>query len=479
MTSVLSIVVALVMAFSSIGGAPVKTEGPVSFDAKISLNQEAVMALAGDSATVPEETAKTVKVIGDILDAITVKGTGDKETGELALYAGDDLLLSFGVKSAEDGLRIASSLLGSSVIYISAETMQGMQQQMQTSAQGVNLQALIEAVNNLDREQLQKDWIEICGKMVNALEEKKGETENGDFTVDGLTFTAKTPVNITYTEFVTLGLNSLKEMLAKEYMQPVIQALNNDQDLAASIDETIKELSSKPEDEKPELQCAVYSDEKGNAYNVYDFTQAVKTAATETDAAEVDSLHVGNGTVDGLNKGNISFVTKKAGADMTFTSTEDGAMDILAKVNDGKDNAEITVTRDAAGKAEIRCKILSAGSPAEAVVVGKLEPTENDRMQYSTEVFYGDDEKALLTISGTAGKGGEAISTYDGKDITAIPVEKFSDTEDKSATTQLYISVMANFLKIRSTLVKNLPEDTAAWVNEQFSQMLSPGTKNQ
>ena len=478
MTSVLGILVALVMAFSSIGGAPIKTEGPVSFDAKIGLDQENVLALAGAETTVPEETAKTVKVISDILDAITVKGTGDKETGELALYAGDDLLLSFGVKNAEDGLRIASSLLGSSVIYISAETMQGMQQQMLANARGMDLQALIEAVNNLDKEQLQKDWIEICGKLVKALEEKKGEPENGDFTVDGLAFAAKKPVNVTYTEFITLVLENLKEMLTKDYMQPVIKALNSDQDIAASIDESIKELSSKPEEEKPELQCAVYSDGKGGAYVVYDFTQAVKTAATETDAVEVESLHMGSGTVDGQYKGNINFVTKKAGADMTFTRTEDGAMDILAKVIDDKNTADITFTRDAAGKAELNCQIHDTATGTDATILGKLEPTENDRVQYSAEMFFGNAEKPWLTISGTAGKGGEAISAYDGKDITAIPVEKFADAEDKSATTQLYITVMANFLKIRSTLVKNLPDDTAAWVNEQFTQMLSPGTKN-
>ena len=164
---------------------------------------------------------------------------------------------------------------------------------------------------------------------------------------------------------------------------------------------------------------------------------------------------------------------------MTFTRAEDGAMDLLAKVNDGKDNADIIVTKDAAGNAEMKCKIHSTTTDTEVIVLGKAEPMGNDRVQFSVEVFYDNIEKALLTISGTAGKGGDAVSVYDGKGITTVPVEKVADTEDKSTTAQLYISVIANFLKIRSTLVKNLPEDTAAWVNEQFSQMLSPGTRNQ
>ena len=272
MNSVLGILVALIMAFSSIGGTPVQTEGPVSFDAKISLDAQSLLNLAGAGASVPEETEKTITVVSDILDALTVKGVADKDAGEINLYAGNDLLLSLGARNTEEGMRIASSLLGSQVILISAEMMQASRQQIMASAQGMNLQALVEALKNLDEEQLKKDYIEICGNIVKAVEEKKGETENGSFTVDGLTFTAKTPVNITYTELMTVTLNGLKELVTKDYMKPVIEALNSDQDLASSIDESIKRLNDQPEEEKPELQVTAYSDEKGNTYNVFTAT---------------------------------------------------------------------------------------------------------------------------------------------------------------------------------------------------------------
>ena len=72
MNSVLGILVALIMAFSSIGGTPVQTEGPVSFDAKISLDAQSLLNLAGAGASVPEETEKTITVVSDILDALTV-----------------------------------------------------------------------------------------------------------------------------------------------------------------------------------------------------------------------------------------------------------------------------------------------------------------------------------------------------------------------------------------------------------------------
>ena len=51
MNAALGILLALIMAFSSIGGTPVQSEEPVSFDAKISLDGEAILNLAGAGAT--------------------------------------------------------------------------------------------------------------------------------------------------------------------------------------------------------------------------------------------------------------------------------------------------------------------------------------------------------------------------------------------------------------------------------------------
>lgn len=473
MNAALGILLALIMAFSSIGGTPVQSEEPVSFDAKISLDGEAILNLPGAGATNTEQAAQTVKVISDILNAVTLKGNAEKDAGEIALFAGDDQLLSFGARSTEDGLRIASSLFGKQVIFISAETMQAMQQQMTASRTGVNLQALVDALKNLDKEQLQKDWIEICGNMVKAFEEKKGETEIGSFTVDGLTFTSKTPVDINYTELATAGLNCLKELISKDYMKPVIQALNSDQDLVSSIDESIKQLSNQPEEEKPELQVAVYLDEKGNTYNVYDMTQAQKTEATETDTAETVNLHVGNGKVDGQDKGCFTFTTKNGGADMTMIRAEDGSVNVTGKVEDGKDTADISYNKDAAGKAEMNCKIHATDT--EAAIVAKAEPTENERMQFSMEVFFGNSEKALLTITGTAGKGAETVSVYDGEGIGTIPVEKLLDSENSAVGRGLTVTLGANAIKAMTTLIGHLPEDSAAvlW------QLITPAQNTQ
>ena len=287
MNSILSIVMAIVMAFSSIGGVTAALEEPVSFDAKISVDADGILALAGTEIT--EETKQTVSIVKDILGVLTLKGVAAKDNAELDLLAGNDVMLSVGVKNAEDGgLLAASSLLGSQVISVSAETVQALQQQAQASM--TEATAGMGGLENLDREQIAKDFAEIAEKTMKAFEEKKGETETGDFTVDDMKFTAKTPVNMTYTEFMELVLNSAKELLAKESLQPVVQAAGKDKDLIAEIDKEIEKLNSMPEEEKPEVQFALYSNENEGGYFVCDMTRAAKE---ENDKAE--TMHVGIG----------------------------------------------------------------------------------------------------------------------------------------------------------------------------------------
>ena len=203
MSSILSALLAIIMAFSSIGGATAVLEEPVSFDAKINLDGDGILALAGDE--LPEETKQTIAIVKDILSVLTLKGVASKDGTELDLLAGEDVFVSIGVKNTEDGgLLAASSLLGSMVLSVSAETLQALQEEVQASTSEAS--AGLDSLQTLDKEQIAKDTAEVGEKLIQAFEAKKGETETGEFTVDDMTFTAKTPVNMTYAELVELLL---------------------------------------------------------------------------------------------------------------------------------------------------------------------------------------------------------------------------------------------------------------------------------
>ena len=467
MNSILSIVMAIVMAFSSIGGVTAALEEPVSFDAKISVDADGILALAGTEIT--EETKQTVSIVKDILGVLTLKGVAAKDNAELDLLAGNDVMLSVGVKNAEDGgLLAASSLLGSQVISVSAETVQALQQQAQASM--TEATAGMGGLENLDREQIAKDFAEIAEKAMKAFEEKKGETETGDFTVDDFKFTAKTPVNMTYTEFMELVLNSAKELLAKESLQPVVQAAGKDKDLIAEIDKEIEKLNSMPEEEKPEVQFALYSNENEGGYFVCDMTRAAKE---ENDKAE--TMHVGIGGGEEPARIRFSMKQNQETMDIAADIAKDNTADLRAHVN-AKDGsvADIAVTFDATGNLDIAADINSGDVAAKMLL--KTEATEDERTKYTLDVFMNNNEQPLVNITGSAGKGGETVSVYEGEDVTVLPFETLMNDTEGTASGKLQMTLTAGVLKAITTLTKNLPADTATWLNKQVMQMMMPKT---
>ena len=435
MNSILSIVMVIVMAFSSIGGVTAALEEPVSFDAKISVDADGILALAGTEIT--EETKQTVSIVKDILGVLTLKGVAAKDNAELDLLAGNDVMLSIGVKNAEDGgLLAASSLLGSQVISVSAETVQALQQQAQASM--TEATAGMGGLENLDREQIAKDFAEIAEKAMKAFEEKKGETETGDFTVDDFKFTAKTPVNMTYTEFMELVLNSAKELLAKESLQPVVQAAGKDKDLIAEIDKEIEKLNSMPEEEKPEVQFALYSNENEGGYFVCDMTRAAKE---ENDKAE--TMHVGIGGGEEPARIRFSMKQNQETMDIAADIAKDNTADLRAHVN-AKDGsvADIAVTFDATGNLDIAADINSGDVAAKMLL--KTEATEDERTKYTLDVFMNNNEQPLVNITGSAGKGGETVSVYEGEDVTVLPFETLMNDTEGTASGKLQMTLTAD-----------------------------------
>ena len=237
--AIMTIVMVLVMAVSSLGGMTAEMQEPASFDAKISADVQTLMLMTGNSASMDQDATAAV---GDIFSALTLKGTADQERIELGLFAGEqeETLLTLGAKKDGEAVTVASSLLGSQVIGVTAEEVQAILEQMGSS---VNTDA-ISGIPEIDKEQMQKDSAELTEKLTKAFEEKMGETENGEFTVDGLAFTSRTPVKMTYEEAAELLLTSVKELIEKESYQQFLQAMqqSQNQDLAAEIDKAIEKI---------------------------------------------------------------------------------------------------------------------------------------------------------------------------------------------------------------------------------------------
>ncbi len=467
MKKLISLILIIAMAFSCIGSVAEGLEGPVSFDAKISLNKDAlVKAIAGDNA-VPEETATALKAINDILDVLSLKGVVNNGTFELGLFAGEDAVVTLGVKSAEDGITLVSSMIDGIAINVSKEMMEQMTAASAENASNVDMQAAMEELKNLDKEQIKKDCEAFEENLKNVLSGRKGAVEAGGFVVDEMTFTGKAPVDIDYTELMSVILMNVKDLLAKESFQPIIKAFGQSVDLNAEIDKALAELVKQPDSEKPELKITVYTDADQCEYDVIEMLRI--TAATEGTPARDEKVYIGFGTIDKLNKAHINVLADKMNMDMALTAKEDGSSDVKTVVVAEGATSETVATTDAAGNMDLVSNIKSADADVKIHVT--VTAVEGDRKNFTAEVFYGEGDQALLTITGSAGKGGETFSVFEGDGITVIPAEKLSDRTDTSAAMQLSSAAQTGIIKCLSVLMSNLPSESSTWLASQFMSM--------
>ena len=92
-------------------------------------------------------------------------------------------------------------------------------------------------------------------------------------------------------------------------------------------------------------------------------------------------------------------------------------------------------------------------------------------------LYFGNPEKLLLTVTGSYGKGGSPVSVYEGDDITVTSLEDLKNDETGKATTPVKMMLSANAMMAVATLAKNLPDDTAAWIAEQVRKLVSSSPK--
>lgn len=522
MESLFSMILAVVMAFTSVGGMTATIEDAVSFEMNISMDAEEILALAdelrtdetvlsavtdavpvpaADSGTeaITEETIHTVKAIGDILNAVTLKGVATKDAAELDLMAGEDaVLLSLGMKNAEEGVTVASTLLNKEVIFVSAEAIQEqlrkqeeMQQQLEqlqqslgtetAGASGTDLQGALDQMQNLDKEQIAKDCAEVGEKLAKEIEARKGETETGEFTVDGLAFTGRTPVNMTYKEFAELLLNCVRELAAKDSLKAAIQASGTDID--EEISKAIEALNAM--ETEPEFGLAIFTNADNGVYYVCDLVNKVtaeETAAeaeTQPEAAETEATpeaaeevknHLAFGDVDGLNRAVIISEQGDRRMDIVSTGTKEGAINVNATILQKDSSGEISAKKDEAGNVDMVCNVKT--EKADMTITVKTEKTEDDRIGFAFSLANGDADKAILAITGSAGKGGKLESVFEG-DFKVTPITDLME-DTTGATAQRYaLTAMAGLLRSVSILTKYVPEESGAWVTNQVKQMIN------
>ena len=467
MSSIGSIILVIVMAFSSVFGATANLEGTTSFDAKIGLDMQTVMAMSGGSAD--EETNKAVE---EILDAITIKGVADKESAELDLFAGEDLMLSLGVKKQETGVRFASTLLKDMAIDCSDELIAQMQQQMMGSMvqgnSGVDLQSMMDQMQKMDWEQIGKDFSEAVEKVSLLIQEKTGEPEEGEFTVDGMNFTVKVPVNVTYVELTETLLLAAKEFVSKESVKPLLETLAKGQDIPAEIDKALENLKNQPAEQQYDLAIATYKDAEGSYYVSIDASRP----ASEDGTVKAEALHIGIGQIGNQSKVLVTSLDETR-FELTAGATENGSFELLVSLVGQGIAADANVVTGADGSFDATVNANIQNMP---IRIHAATAKAEERVNFQAEVYLMNMEKAMLTVNGSAGKGGEPVAVYEGETMAVIQAEKLMDDTDTSLSAQMQSKLMAGIMQGLSVLMKNVPKETSQWLATSMQQMMTPST---
>ena len=482
MNSILSIFLALTMLIASVGA-----QGPVYFEAAINVNPDAITQVMettqGLTGQVPgassapeaakpdaenqEQGVENARKIVEILNAIKLKGIADQGAGELQLVVAEQPFLTAGVKAAETGTILASSLLTPYTLVASPEALkaaaEGVGNSISQQTSNVDMQALMAAVQKIDPEQLKKDIDAFTRKIRTGF--KIGEPENGEYTVDGMNFTVKTAVDMTYEEIMVLLHESLRELLNSESLKEVVQALAKDKDLNAEIDNSLEKMKNTPEDQRPEMTAATYNSGTEAPYYVLDMV--TKTVAGETVKSQKN--HIGLGQIEGASL--IAFdMDNGASQTQIRTVTKDGNLEMNTQIASNDQNAVISGTRDAEGNAEITADIVNKQVTAK---IHETETVKEDGRDYLIEIHMNGSADPVLTITATSGKGGELVSVFEDETLKPIDVGTLQNGAQAQETTRtLTMTLAANLLKAVVALSKILPEEAGQWVLTQVQSMI-------
>lgn len=462
MKSFLSVLMALVMAFACIGGVFAEGTGTLNIEAEVHIDKDALLSLPGTT----EENKQQIALAADLLNVLKANLLTDGKVFQISLKAEDDALLDIGLKADGQGITLSSSLLGSKVIYLSAEVMKQLMQAGQAgqSAQipgGFNVQEITEVIKGLDKEQIAKDVSECVQDFSAKIQAKVGEPETGSYEVDGMVFTTKVPVNLTFDELMEMVITFAKNIVTKDSLSPLMKVLAKDKDVGAALDKKIEEIKNMPAEEKFDMNIAVYSNETGDTYLAADVSRKAKA---EGEKDEV--FHLGLGTVGGKTIGLYTGDNPGGTQNFYFEATAEKNVNMEGTF-DAKDSNVHMLVHAGPG---ISDSVVTVKASDATVMAHSNVQIQDGEGGFVYEWYYNDLEKAVITVNGKVSKGSEITSKFEGEGITVIPFEKLFDQKDTSTMSSLAMELSGQIMTAMNTLIKHLPEDTA----KMLTQMMIP-----
>ena len=313
MTSILSVVLAIMMALTGMCGTAAKDGQPVFVEAGIVLDGDLSILMAG-SGDQAEQMAPAMEALKSLLNALTIRFAADSSTAQMDILLNGTSAASLSAKAEEDGWAVVSSLFPTSMLTVKNETLA----QFNTTPVIEDPEAMAEAV---------KAPVE---QLISEFKATAGEPETGSWTVGGVEYTAKTVYNITTKEAIVKVLTTAKTILSDERLTGIISSVPSADGFdPASLDQALENIREQDESEMPALSVAEYANETGTCIEIIlekDGESVNMTVATAGQVTKVDLDVLGQLTlsmvIDQENKQfdlNASFAYE--GAAMTLAGS--------------------------------------------------------------------------------------------------------------------------------------------------------------
>jgi len=305
-----------------------KAPKPFTLNAKYTLNKQAVSMFGAMLAQGNESRLEKINSIVDFVNGLDYQLLFDGENAEGYVSLKGEALSSFAAKDQGETIKMWMDEFPNYAFIVK---------------KGVsNIAPTFKLPENLDKEKLTESFMKPVMKMLSSI--KYGEPETVNEEILGTTFTTKTPINMNLKEMALVGLNAVKEMLEDEQIASLIEQLKAKGikiDITG-IDEAIANVEKSKEEELPQVDAGVYTNENTDVIVRVIVTQDGKEVAHSIGGK------LGDGGVSEYQMGDkmaFSMRASKEGVNMTVKAQGmDFGLTIVPEARENGAAAKATLT---------------------------------------------------------------------------------------------------------------------------------------
>ena len=431
MKKILALVLALILGLSSVGAVADDYTATLDFD----FPTEQLLSMA--SIAMDEETLSMAQIMLPIINQLDLQLVAVDEQIQFNIVAKDTSIASLALGMQGDQFVVVSDLFPSYYLSVSMETVMALMEEAAAAMPQMD-EDMEEALENA-LENFSENW-------ATQLHNYAGQLENGNFVVNGESFTAKIPVNITLEELGILGLNLVKDIIA----DPSLATLGAMLELNASdLDVIIAQLQETAKTDPQPCDLAFYG--RQNAQGELGDDMAITFATTEDNQLLALSMLIlddrCSGSVVVGDSSNSSF-------EKMYTAAMSGTQEALTlewNASEGKDDSfNLDITLCAMG---MYFSLKADGSEA-----------KNGYVQ-NTAIFFPVPDFPIFTYTFTVEEGEKDPLPISTSGKTAITVEEIMNdpyaAEEKLEGLKLDVSAYG-LPSVLAKLIAAMPDEASA-----------------